>query len=99
MTHVSRDVIQHLKSFAEKVTMINSHSDRDNYSNKDSHSNKDSQSDKKNVLKINECETCALFKAHRIIFRLSDIAETFDKSFYRITYDLMQLFSVLSKDE
>jgi hypothetical protein len=105
MTHVSRDVIQHLKSSAEKIKMIDSHSDknshldRDNHSDRDSHSDKNSQSNKNNVSKINERETCTLFKAHRIIFRSSDIAETSDKSFYRITYNLMQLSSALSRDK
>jgi hypothetical protein len=99
MTHVSRDAIQHLKSSAERMKMIDSHLDRDNHSDRNSHSDRDSQSDRENVSKINECETCALFKAHRIISRSSDIAETSDKSFYRITYDLMQLSSALSRDE
>jgi succinate dehydrogenase/fumarate reductase-like Fe-S protein len=99
MTHVSRDVIQHLKSSAERVKMIDNHLNKNNHSDRDSHSNRDNQSDSENVSKFNECETCALFKAHRIIFRLSNIAETSDKSFYRITYDLMQLSSALSRDE
>jgi hypothetical protein len=105
MTHVSRDAIQHLKSSAEKIKMIDSHSDRnsqldrDNHLDRDSYSDKDSQLDRENVSKINECETCALFKSYRIISRSSNITETSDKLFYRITYDLMQLSSILSRDE
>lgn len=51
------------------------------------------------VPKTNECEPCALSKAHRIISRSSDNAETSTKPFYRITYDLMQLTPALNKDE
>jgi hypothetical protein len=51
------------------------------------------------VSKINECESCALSKMHRIIFKSADNAESFDKSFFRVTYDLMQLSLVFNKDE
>ena len=52
-----------------------------------------------NVPKTNECESCALSKAHRVISRSPDNAETFTKPFYRVTYDLMQLTPALNKDE
>ena len=51
------------------------------------------------VPKTNECEPCALSKAHRIVSRSSENAETSNEPFYRITYDLMQLNTAMNKDE
>lgn len=53
------------------------------------------------VPKTNECKTCALSKAHRIVSRSLDNAESsaITKPFYRVTYDLMQLTTALNKDE
>jgi hypothetical protein len=51
------------------------------------------------ILKINECELCVLFKVHRVIFRSSDNAESSDKFFFRVTYDLMQLDFAFNRDE
>lgn len=39
----------------------------------------------------NQCEVCAHSKAHRIVSRSPFKAETSDKPFYRITYDLIEL--------
>ena len=51
------------------------------------------------VPKTNECEPCALSKAHRLVSRSSDNAESSNAPFYRITYDLMQLNPAMKKDE
>lgn len=55
--------------------------------------------DKNAVPKTNKCEACALSKAHRIVSRSSAKAETSDKPFYRISFDLMQLNPALNKDQ
>ena len=47
----------------------------------------------------NKCETCALFKAHRLVFRFIEKSEFFNKFFHRIIYDLMQLIAVMNKDK
>ena len=47
----------------------------------------------------NKCETCALFKAHKLIFRFIEKSEFFNKSFHRIIYDLMQLITVMNKNK
>lgn len=52
-----------------------------------------------NVPKTNECEPCALSKAHRIISRSTELAETSDKPFYRVTFDLIPMTPALNKDE
>ena len=51
------------------------------------------------VLKTHKCESCALSKAHRIISRLSINVETSNKLFFRVIYDLMQLFTTFNKHE
>lgn len=50
------------------------------------------------VPKTNKCETCALSKTYQIILRAFDKSETSDKSFYQITYDLMQFITAMNKD-
>ena len=47
----------------------------------------------------NKCETCALFKAHRLVFRFIEKSEFFNKFFHRIIYDLMQLIAVMNKNK
>ena len=47
----------------------------------------------------NKCETCALFKAHRLGFRFIEKSEHFNKSFHRVIYDLMQFIAVMNKDK
>ena len=54
---------------------------------------------KKTVSAINECEECALAKAHRIISRSSSKSETSNKSFYRITYDLIDMNTTMNKNQ
>lgn len=51
------------------------------------------------VPKTNECETCALSKAHRIISRSPEKSESSDKPFHRVTYDLMQFTTAINKDQ
>ena len=55
--------------------------------------------DKARVPPTNECEVCALTKAHRIVSRSPYKAERSDKPFFRITYDLMQLDAGLNKHQ
>ena len=47
--------------------------------------------------KTNECETCALSKAHQLISRSSIKSESSDKPFHRITYDLIPLSPALNR--
>ena len=47
----------------------------------------------------NKCETCALFKAHKLVFCFIEKSEFFNKSFHRIIYDLMQLIDVINKNK
>ena len=54
---------------------------------------------KDKVPATNECEPCALSKAHRIISRSPTKAETSDKPFFRITFDLMQFTIALNKEQ
>lgn len=51
------------------------------------------------VPKTNECNTCALSKAHRIISRSPDKSEYSDKPFHRVSYDLMQFTTAMNKDQ
>ena len=51
------------------------------------------------VFKTHECESCALSKAYKIIFRLFINVETSNKFFFRVIYNLMQLFIAFNKDE
>ena len=51
------------------------------------------------VSKINKCEICALIKAHILIFRFSAKSKTSNKSFFRITYDLIQLNIIMNKNQ
>ena len=50
------------------------------------------------VSKINKCEIYALAKAHKIVSRFTAKAETSDKLFFRITYDLIQLNAAMNKN-
>ena len=47
----------------------------------------------------NKCKTCALFKAHRLIFRFIEKLKHFNKTFHRIIYDFMQFIAVINKNE
>ena len=51
------------------------------------------------IFKINKCEICALVKVHKIVSRFSAKAETSNKSFFRITYDLIQLNAAMNKNQ
>ena len=51
------------------------------------------------VFKINKCKMCVLAKAHKIVFRFSAKTKTSDKSFFRITYDLIQLNAAMNKNQ
>lgn len=51
------------------------------------------------ILITNQCEACALFKAHKIIFRSSDKEEASKAPFHRIIYDLVPLTSALNKHQ
>ena len=51
------------------------------------------------VPKTNECETCALSKAHQIVSRSPDKSENSTEPFHRITYDLMQFTTAMNKDQ
>ena len=53
----------------------------------------------KSVLKINKCEECAFAKAHKIVSRFLDKSETSEKSFFRITYDLIVMSTTMNKDQ
>ena len=48
---------------------------------------------------LNNCEICALFKAHKLIFRFIEKLKHFNKSFHRIIYDFMKFIVVMSKDK
>lgn len=58
-----------------------------------------SDKDTATVPQTNKCEPCALSKAHRIVSRSPDKAETSEKPFHRVTYDLMQLTVAMNKDQ
>ena len=47
----------------------------------------------------NKCETCVLFKAHRLVFRFIEKSKHFNKSFHRVIYDFMQFIVVMNKDK
>ena len=51
------------------------------------------------VSKINKCKICALAKAHKIIFRFSAKAKTSNKSFFNVTYNLIQLNAIMNKNQ
>ena len=51
------------------------------------------------VFKTHECETCALFKMHRIISRSHTHEEFSDLSFFRVTYDLIAMPRALNGHE
>ena len=55
-------------------------------------------SDEGPILRINQCEPCALAKVREIISRKPDIAEISNISFHRISYDLIQMESALNKN-
>lgn len=48
---------------------------------------------------INQCQSCAFVKTHRMISRLFDNAKISSNLFYRIIFDLMQLTSIYNKNE
>ena len=47
----------------------------------------------------NKCKTCALFKAHILVFRFIEKSKRFNKSFHRVIYDFMQFIVVINKDK
>lgn len=51
------------------------------------------------VPKTNECETCALSKAHQQISKSAEKSEYSDKPFHRVTYDLIPLNTAMNKDQ
>lgn len=51
------------------------------------------------VPKTNECETCALSKAHQLISKSSNNSESNEAPFYRITYDLIPLSSAMNRHQ
>ena len=53
----------------------------------------------KAVFKINKCEICILTKTYKLIFQFSAKSKTSDKSFFRITYDLIQLNIIMNKNQ
>ena len=55
--------------------------------------------DKKSVPKTNKCEECAFFKAHKIVSRSFEKSETSKKSFFRITYDLVAMNTIMNKNQ
>ena len=50
------------------------------------------------ISKTNKCEICVLTKAHMLISQFFAKSKTSDKSFFRITYDLIQLNTVMNKN-
>ena len=48
---------------------------------------------------LNKCETCTLFKAHRLIFCFIEKSKYFNKFFHRIIYNLMQFIAVMNKNK
>ena len=44
-----------------------------------------------------KCEECALFKAHKIVFKSSEKFKISNKSFYRIIYNLINMTTTLNK--
>ena len=52
-----------------------------------------------NVPSINQCQSCAFAKTHRMISRFFDNAKISSNLFFRITFDLIQLAPVYNKDE
>ena len=53
--------------------------------------------DKDKVPATNECQTCAVSKAHQIISRSTFKQEDSEEPFHRITYDLIPMTSALNK--
>ena len=47
---------------------------------------------------INECETCALIKVHKIIFRRPGHEETAETSFQRVEFDMIQQNTTYNED-
>ena len=47
---------------------------------------------------INECETCALIKTHKIISRRSGHKETAEASFQRVEFDMIQQNTAYNED-
>ena len=57
-------------------------------------------SDNKKISKTNECEGCTLLKVHPTIFRYNQkLKVSKETSFHQITYNLMQLNSVMNKGQ
>ena len=55
--------------------------------------------DAASIPRTNQCESCALTKAREIISRKSDNEEYSAASFYRISYDFIQMHLSLNKDQ
>ena len=51
------------------------------------------------MLKTHECETCAFFKMHRIVFHFHEKEQNFNQSFFRIIYDLISMSRGLNGHE
>ena len=47
----------------------------------------------------NKCETCVLFKTHKLIFRFIEKLKHFNKFFHRMIYDFMQFIAVINKNK
>ena len=47
----------------------------------------------------NKCETCGLFKAHKLVFRFIAKLKHCNKFFHRIIYDFMQFIAVMNKNK
>ena len=55
--------------------------------------------DKESVSKINKCETCTFIKTHKIVSRSFEKSKTSKKSFFRITYDLVVMNTIMNKNQ
>ena len=55
--------------------------------------------DKKSISKINKCEICAFIKTHKIVLRFFKKSKTSKKSFFRITYDLVVMNTIMNKNQ
>ena len=47
----------------------------------------------------NKCETCALFKAYKLIFCFIEKSKHFNKSFHRVINNLMQFIAIINKNK
>ncbi len=103
MTHASNEIIQHLETVAKKmkITKIKHLEISNTNENEKIEDTKiiDTFKDvfKDDVFKTHECELYALAKVHRLVSRSFAKEETFDESFFRVTYDLMSLSKGLNE--